>query len=242
MRRIFIFGDSHTNALKKALNGYELPDSSVNFDVHWMLSEKNGTVRGDLRYEDALAIVSELTDKDLLVISLLGTGHNIFGLIKHDIPFYFSDTDQCQCDISHNQLIPISLMHDMFIEFCKKNKKIPDLKKATMARVVHLMTPPPKGDNDYIKSKIESYRDKVVAGVHDINPADTRLKLWNIEMDALQVVCRSYDISVLSPPVDAITDAGFLKKEFYGDDATHVNSSYGKLVINKIIDFIGQGG
>jgi len=134
MARIFIFGDSHTRALKDALNNYDLPDSSLRFDIHWKLKEKNGTVFGDLRYEDALTIASELTEGDLLVISLLGTSHNEFGLIKHEIPFYLSGAVRNKLAGAEGCLIPVNLMRDMFADLCRKNKLIPQLKKTTRAK------------------------------------------------------------------------------------------------------------
>ena len=239
MTRIFVFGDSHTRALKDALNDFKLLEPSLDFDIHWMLSEKNGVVLGDLRYEDALTAASELSESDLLVISLLGTGHNIFGLIEHDIPFYLSDADQSEHTVPDKYLIPINLMYDMFFEFCRKNKRIPGLKKATKAKVVHLMTPPPKGDNDYIKSKISRYRDKVL-GVHDINSTTLRLKLWQLEMQALRDVCEDYGIDIAPPPEHAIDAAGFLRVDYYGGDATHANTKYGKLVLSQLEKFLNR--
>jgi len=61
---------------------------------------------------------------------------------------------------------------------------------------MHLMTPPPKEDNVYIKSVINRYRAKMV-GEYDIQVAEVRLKLWDIEMEALQIVCGEYGINVV---------------------------------------------
>jgi len=230
---IFIFGDSHTRALKDAHNNFKFLEPSLNLNIHWMLSVKNGMVRGDLRYEDALTIASNLSENDLLVISLLGTSHNLFGLIEHEIPFFFSDADQSEHNGPEKHLIPFNLMYDMFVEFSKKNKRIPELRKATKAKVIHLMTPPPKGDNDFIKSKISRYRDKVL-GEHSINSPTIRLKLWQIEMQALQNVCEEYGIYIVPTPEPAFDTGGFLRADYYGGDATHANMKYGKLVLSQL--------
>jgi hypothetical protein len=233
MARIYIFGDSHTRALKNAQGDPNLLYSSLDYDVHWMQSEKNGVIRGDLRYEDALNDVSGLNENDYLVISLLGTYHNIVGLIEHEIPFYLAEDDQSEHVFLDRCLIPASIVSDMFIEFCKKNNRIAALKKATRAQVFHLATPPPKGDNAYIKSKINRYRDKVI-GEYDINPSTIRLKLWQLEMQALSDVCRGYGISFLPPPVEAVDEAGFLRVDYYADDGTHANKKYGILVLSQL--------
>ncbi len=233
MREIFVFGDSHTRALKEALSNRKVAKSIFNFKINWLQTEKNGLRRGDLKYEDAISHVSNLSENDLLVISLLGTGHNIFGLMEHDVPFRISIENDDLTDNINDELIPENLIFDMFFDYSNRSKKIIDLKKSTKAKVVHLMTPPPKSSNDYIKSKIKNYRDKVV-GEYDINPPYVRLKFWSIEMNALQSVCKQYDIDVVSPPQEAIDSDGFLKEFFWGKDATHANSAYGDLVLTQL--------
>jgi hypothetical protein len=233
MARIYIFGDSHTRALKNAQGDPNLLYSSLDYDVHWMQSEKNGVIRGDLRYEDALNDVSGLNENDYLVISLLGTHHNMVGLIAHEIPFYFAGDDQNDNFFLDGCLLPENLVRDTFIEFCKKNNKVPSLKKATRAQVFHLSTPPPKVDNAYIKSKIYRYRDKVI-GEFDINPSTIRLKLWQLEMQSVRDVCWEHGISFLPPPMEAVDEAGFLRVDYYGDDGPHANKKYGILVLSQL--------
>lgn len=233
MARIFVFGDSHTRVLKKASIDYVPSYSSPYFDIHWMLKEKNGKVRGDLRYEDALKIAHEMTENDLLAVSLLGTGHNIFGLIEHEVPLFLLDDIYIDNMLNNRYLIPFNLMYDMFISFCKKNKTLPELKKATKAKVVHLMTPPPKENNHYIKSVITRNSDSEIID-RIINPAEIRLKFWNIEMKAMQSVCENYGIDIVPPPPASITPAGFLSEDYYGSDVTHANAAYGKLVLEQL--------
>lgn len=233
MAKIFIFGDSHTRALNEALGDYIPLNPDIEFYIHWLLKEKNGSVRGDLRYEDALDIAQGLGEEDLLVVSLLGTGHNIYGLLEHDIPFFLSLENKKNNEIKNRQLIPENLALDMFIGFCNKNKRIIELKARSRSKVIHLMTPPPKFDNDYIKSKTNRDRDKMV-GEYDINPPGLRLQLWKVEMKALEMFCAQNSITLIPPPSSSITSEGFLDKKYWGGDATHANALYGQLVLKQL--------
>jgi len=237
MARVFVFGDSHTQALKDALSDYELPNSSLRFDIHWKYKEKKGSARGDLKNEDALRIASSLSENDLLVISLLGTSHNLFGLLKHKIPFYVL-TEQPMPD---QRIIPVNVIFDAFVDLQKKNKLILELKKSTKARTLHLATPPPKFDNDFIKKFIE--KKISVESLHNwygdiVNPPQVRQALWRIEMESMKVVLEELGISLLPPPGSAMTPSGFLKEDYYASDATHANHRYGSLVIAQMVEFL----
>lgn len=239
--RIFVFGDSHTRALLNAANESSTEDDFV-FSIHWMRSEKNGVVRGDLGIEDAFEKIKSLGGQDILVISLLGTAHNIFGLVQHEQPFDLMEAGSSfDMEDLHGQIVPRNIMWDMFEFWGRRNKKIKKLKDCSSVRVFHLMTPPPKQDNGFIESKTAKYRDHVVA-VKGISRAELRLRLWNLEMQVLKHICDEWGIGVIPPPNDAIETEGFLKKEFYGNDATHANTAYGALVLKQLKDIAASGG
>ena len=244
MQRIFVFGDSHTRTLRKAVS-----DEAGNtllpceFDIHWMLTEKNEVVRGDLKYEDAQHIVANLNSRDILVISLLGTAHNIFGLVQHERRFMLIDKQLDSIGITEDiELIPSRCIQDMFDAFCRKNGRIKELKSLSHAPVFHLMTPPPKQDNNFIKQKASRYRDMLISNEYDISPPYLRLRLYQLEMQALTQVCKEWGIDVIPPPTEAITPEGFLKEEYYGSDATHANSAYGKLVVQQLVKLCMANG
>lgn len=237
MRRIFVFGDSHTQAILGAAATASYDD--VKFDIHWMRSEKNGKVRGDLDYEDAKAIASALEPTDLMVISLLGTRHNVVGLLRHEQLFTVYGADGAPSS-GEGALIPRAVMEDVFEDVSQKNKRIAELRSLSRAPVVHLMTPPPKGDNDYVKSRIMRYRDMVV-GEYDLNPAALRLALWQLEMQAMKRVCAGWDVRQLPIHPDAMDEYGFLRHEYYGPDATHANQAYGALVLEQLYTALNAG-
>ena len=233
--QIFIYGDSHTQALLNATKAPDFVSGDVEFDIHWMLSQKKeGKTLGDLSIEKAVEVVNTLKGDDLLVISLLGTAHNIIGLLQHSNPYRLVD-EFALSNILESRfcMIPRNAMLDMFDEWCRKNKRIQKLTSNASVRSLHLMTPPPKEDNDFIESKISSYRNKSTSDFGIADP-QLRLSLWELEMEALSKVCAEWHIGIVPPPPEAITERGFLKKEFYGRDATHANLLYGGLVLKQL--------
>ena len=45
-------------------------------------------------------------------------------------------------------------------------------------------------------------------------------------------------IELIKPPTDTVKKSGFLKEEFYANDATHANAQYGLLVLNQLTDML----
>lgn len=235
MSRVFVYGDSHTRALRNAHANRSSTHSQLQFDIHWMYTEKNGVPRGDLAFEDACAISSNLHSNDLLVISLLGTAHNIFGLLNHDIPYIVAAGVEKSIYIDHNRdvLIPNSVICDLFESWCRKNKRVPLLANKSGAKCFHLMTPPPKESNDFIGSKISVYQNRSIAN-HGVAEPELRIRLWSIEMEVLSRICSEWGIVLVPPPHHSTTERGFLREEFYGTDATHANAAYGELVLQQL--------
>ena len=235
MTRIFVFGDSHTHALKQALTSSSAQDAGTPITVHWRLKEKNGVIRGNLKFDEAKGIISTLTTEDILALSFLGTYHNVIGLLAHERKFFVTDDyTELPCDTLDQDVIPYNVMKEVFYNQAKQDKKIPELVRHCKARIYHLAPPPPKEDNDYIISKTSEYRDRVIYN-YDVNPPNLRLALWNLEMSAIQQLCADYNIKQISPPGECLTKSGFLKSGFYANDATHANKNYGELVLRQLI-------
>ena len=238
---IFIFGDSHTSALSKASKNMENINQNIEFDINWILSEKpNRVVRGNLRLNDALEKVTSLKNNDVVIISLLGTTHNIVGLLQHEEPYSIFNDNKFSELISLNgqlHLIPSNVMFDFFYEHQKRNKSILKIKEKSAIKVFHLMTPPPKKDQDFLQNRIKRYRGRIAKEV-GITPPNIRRNLWYLEMQALSLFCSDHNISLIPPPEETISSDGFLKKKYYANDATHANADYGELVLQQLVRIV----
>jgi len=233
--RIVVIGDSHTRAL---LKGYEdfrqrFP-STGQISIHWLQSEKAGLIRGDLSLTDAETILKSLAPNDLLVLSFMGTLHNIFGLLQHEQPFWVLDAispDDNNVPAGH-YLFPRSMLATLFEHHHTKNKKVPLLRHWTRARVYHLATPPPKADS-FVEAKTKIYRDRAVSEA-GITPQRIRGRMWSIEMECVSRVCKTLGIGFVAPPSPTIMSDYLLRSEYYEDDATHANATYGALVLEQL--------
>ena len=99
------------------------------------------------------------------------------------------------------------------------------------------MPPPPKENIDYIKSKTSNYRGSVIDEIN-LNRSDIRLSLWQLEMEALKKFLCNMGVKLLKPPNQSLSEHGYLKEEYYANDATHANAQYGLLVLNQLTDML----
>ncbi len=230
--KILIFGDSHTKSLKLALEDDNYCDESP-IEIRWIKVEKKGKTTGNLSLEDFQKKASQLNSNDMVVISILGTGHNILGLVRHSMPYtLFSRQSQILPD-NEALVLPYAAMKQIFKEQMKKNKTISSIRKAVKCRLYHLATPPPKECNGFIADQTSKYRNNIVTE-QTLNAPLTRLNIWRAEMEALEELCEEWGVTFVNPPTETITDKGFLRQEFYNKDATHANHLYGHRVISKI--------
>lgn len=232
-RRIVILGDSHTRSLVAAqhLVAESLPD--IEFRIHWLASDKKGVVRGDISIEDSEALLESLGPGDIAAISILGTAHNVLGMLQHEVPFrVMRPGGRAAGEDVGGELIPWHVIRDTFVEMGARSKRIPKIRDGTKARVLHLMTPPPKESTEYMLEKIGLYRKKLASEVGVAAP-EVRLGMWQAERDSLRIVCDQWRIGFLDAPADAMTADGYLRPEYY-EDATHANKEYGELVLRQL--------
>jgi hypothetical protein len=233
--KVLVVGDSHTQALAKAYAaraGGQAKSGDVVFDINWIA--KADKSRGDLPWADALERATSLRPGDALVISIAGALHNGLGLLRHEKPFdVFAPGDESMTLAEGCLVVPEHALWDVFKVMTEPNKKIAALRNKARCRAYHLATPPPKEDGGFITARITRYRDRLVAEA-GVNHAATRLKLWKLEMRVLAHLCSQWSIQLLLPPAETQTTEGFLKPEYYADDATHANAAYGELVLRQL--------
>jgi hypothetical protein len=234
-KKILILGDSHTVSLKMALAARARAEAkAIEFEIRWLMRTNGESKRGDLEFDEALKKAAALAPSDLIVLSILGTAHNLFGLLQHEQPFDFVFAPGDELALPDGvSLIPRGAVWNLLENFMTQNKSVRRIRDAAPCRVHHLYTPPPKQDGDYIAQRAKFYRGLSVSKI-GISSADLRLKLWRVEMDILCALCEAWNISPVAAPEEAFSPQGFLDRKYYGDDATHANVAYGELVLRKV--------
>ena len=107
------------------------------------------------------------------------------------------------------------------------------LRRATKAKLVHIIPPPPKADNAFIERNHETHFAEVLPS-RGVSPPAFRLKFWKLQTRILIQLCAEIGSEVMMPPARALDAEGFLRPEFYAQDATHANWKYGERVLRRI--------
>lgn len=226
-RKILVLGSSHTAAIAKATAGME------DFRTVWVKNPKRPDVNGEMTVDQAIETAATLNPIDVVAVTWLGTYHNIFGLIQHEQPFDFFEPGASDVDETR-QIIPYSVLRAQFTKSIVNEKFIRRIAKETKANVVLLSTPPVKGDNEFIRSRMANYRGQNIREAV-VTPAPIRAKLWRLEIACILDHCTALGIGFVPAPNHSLTCGDFLLPQLYGHDATHANTRYGALVAEQLI-------
>ena len=224
--QLVVLGNSHTEALPRdSLDGFQLV-------IHW-LKVKEAARWGTLTMPEASALAASLAEEDALVLMYLGSLHNIIGLINHEIPYAFLQADGISSRSNGAQIIPVSTLRAFFAESLARDKVVARMKRATKARVFHVMPPPPKQimQVDY-SGKI--YRGGSISD-QGFAPASHRLALWRLEEALVREYVEGLGITHVVRPEHTTTSEGYLAAPYCAKDATHANKAYGKALMDRLV-------
>jgi hypothetical protein len=237
--RIFLFGDSHSHAVQRAIEKRVGKGQGAPLSAHRLLKVKNGKEIGDTSFEDFLELAAGLGPEDVVLSMIGGNQHSVFSLIQHPQPFDFF--------IAHvaadpgMEIIPYRALEEVFARGLRRGdgQSLEALRNATSARVVHVIPPPPKGDNAFITQYHESNfaRDLPSLGV---SSPELRLKFWQLQTRVLEQLCAELGVEVMLPPRRTVDEEGFLRSEYYAQDATHGNWRYGERVLRAVEQRYGK--
>lgn len=240
--RIMIYGDSHANAIKRAISRRHDKQQSMDVEVLSVLKLKNGKPFGDVSIENFIDSIRRLTPNDLVVSAIGGNQHAVFSTIQHPKPFDFHlGADALDDHPAGTQIIPTRALRAYFESGLRSRDgmTLQALRKATSARVIHLIPPPPKEDSKHIEDYHESHFAKEGISALGVSAPALRLKFWRLQTALLHEMCREWGIEVVDPPTEALTEKGFLAPPYYARDATHANVDYGELLLRQIDSLAG---
>lgn len=233
---VVIIGDSHTDAIKRALKGRGSAGPEIQISANRISKVKNGKQIGDLSLEEAEQLAESLAPSGMLVSTIGGNQHQAFGLVQHPEPFDFHDPVSGGPIGQGAHILPYHAIWDVFERGLRggDGTRLQRLKKAARGRCLHLTPPPPKQDAQHILRKFET--DFAAKGILElgVTPAPVRLKLWKLQVRVTQHLCKEWGIELLPPPEGTQDPTGFLLPEFYADDATHANAPYGERVLQQL--------
>jgi len=235
-RTILLFGDSHSYAVQRAIEKRIGKGKDVPLTVHRLLKIKNGTQIGTTSLEAFLELVRPLDSDDVVFSMIGGNQHAVFGTIQHPQPFDFFDLGAVGPAEKGREIIPYRVLTDVFAHGIHNNdgKSILALRKATKARVVHILPPPPKANTAFLEQHHESFFAQKGIALNGVSPANLRLKFWALQTRILSKMCLKFGVEVMAPPKGTVDAAGFLLPTFYANDATHANHLFGEFLLREI--------
>jgi hypothetical protein len=243
---IIILGDSHVAAPKLAMKYRKERLEDCTFEFFRLLRKKGEKERGEVPLQEAISVVGQLESHDLVVSMVGGNQHAVYSTVQHEIPFDFHLPKQKSGVRSDSQeIIPFRMLKEVFQKGISEGHDgtvIASIRNATRARVIHMLPPPPKRDNDHIAQYHESHFAKVGIGDRGVTPPDLRLKFWKMQADILAEFCSEQSVELLWPLPETLDEDGFLLKEFYSSDATHANAAYGELMLQRFENIVSSEG
>ena len=230
--RLLIIGNSHTRMISRALaarTNRGVP-SAHEIEVCWLTTPGKSTF-GDTSREEAQAKVERLGPDDLLVVTWLGTAHNVAGLLEHEIPFSLAETVDGPVDAPPDaQIIPLSLMRAMLDEWIRRDDVVSRYSAVAPCTIVHMMAPPPKE-----KVQPRQKPDQPEEAREDMRFAapQSRLALWKLEAALIRRYVTGLGVRHYESPAGARDTRGFLAESFQAPDVTHANAAYGELCLQE---------
>lgn len=233
---ILLFGDSHSYAVGRAVEKRKGKGHPVPLTVHRLSKEKNGKRIGDTTMEQFLDRIRKLAPDDVVLSMIGGNQHAVLSTIQHPEPFdFFTPQAWGMPQPASCAVVPFKALEDAMTKGLRNGdaKSLRAIRQATAARVVHIIPPPPKADNAFIQGHHESLFAGAGIATLGVSHPVLRLKFWMLQTLVLRRICRKLNIELLMPPRVAVTE-GFLKPDYYADDATHANWRYGERLLREI--------
>jgi hypothetical protein len=234
-RRVLLFGDSHAHAVERAIAkrvGKGLP---VTLTAHRLLKDKGDIQIGNITFEAFLKLASTLGPDDVVVSLIGGNQHAVYSTVQHRLRFDFYSPDVPSIDEAASEIVPYRAIEAVFDTGLRSGdgRLLETLRSATAARIVHVLSPPPKEDSAHI-TRYHETAFKQDLPKRGVSSAHLRLKFWKLQSRIVRQICSELNIEVMAPPKRTVDEGGFLRPEFYATDATHGNWRYGERVIREV--------
>lgn len=239
MNSAIVIGQSHVNAIAEALAQRSTP-SEISL---YRLESKGGMPEpGAISTSEAVALVAGAQSTTPVFLSVLGTYHNILGLLRSGEQFDFLLDPEEIADSTTATQIPHRAIANAFDAIFSASNTLRRLREAANSPLYLLSTPPPKQCNEFIlesfmRQKKPMYRGKSVRDI-GIETPEKRAKLWLMETQLLRRWAKSHAMEFVPAPARAFSEGKFLSRDYYAGDVTHANAAYGALVVEQIEEIL----
>jgi len=171
-----------------------------------------------------------------LVLSLGGNYHNVFGMIENPVPFRVGVPVVGSVPLEDARIfLPRDLVFAQFAIRFEKLFRLGNVirRHYSDATLTYLCPPPPIGDETHLRANPGVFAEFLHLG---FAPRELRLALYRIQVEVMMGYAHKQGACFLPPPPATVDVHGFLMRDFYNNDPTHGNGSYGALVLQQLID------
>lgn len=233
---ILIAGHSHAFSMHMAIQ------NNAKFQKYFGLVSQSDLKKSQVRDSEYWAFVSENSGKATVGLVWNGNQHNIHFLVDSNQQFKvfgLLDDENNFPAISYNRAAELfkptmdelrSVINKFFVD----------------KDFVIVGTPPPKS-KEFLDKKI--HLDKFflnLANELEI-PLDklettrdsTRVAMWRLTQDLTKMIAEEYGAKFIEIPNETIDSQGLLRTEYWTDDLTHANESFGALILEEILEKLG---
>jgi hypothetical protein len=161
MSKALVIGQSHSAAISDALD--LSPADSEQIVVKRLVSKNRTSGPDVVSTEEAVRMAGELREGSAVFLAMMGTGHNLLGLLRAGAHFDFSIGAHDAPDPAARERIPHRAMASAFEEYLQTGRPLEKIHAAAKVPVFLLGSPPPKESSsfmlDYLlrQSKRERY-------------------------------------------------------------------------------------
>lgn len=185
--------------------------------------------------------VIALTAAHRVAISWMGNQHNSKYMLLEPPGFDFMLTQQPDLPIDLGvPLVPEQAVRESFAAtFLGLRWMLGQIAQRGGIKPVLIGTPPPKGDNDAVRALLARERhfvrvaEQMGASLDHVAMSAPllRVKLWRLLQQMMAEIAAEHGLAFWPTPSAAEDAEGFLRREYWSQDATHANAVFGKLML-----------
>lgn len=234
--RLLLYGDSHSEAIFRAAELRAREGRPTAIAIHRARRTKGNIILGDTSLEEFFNLTRRLTESDVVISMIGGNQHAVFSTVQHPVPFDLLEPGATEQSLRpDSQIIPYRALSSVLDSAIRgrDGRTLEKLRSATRAKLIHIMSPPPKRDSEFIRSYHETRFRGDIANL-GVSPPELRMKIWRLQRSLTQALCDELDIELMGSPAKVLDADGFLRREYYGKDATHANRAFGMLVLERL--------
>lgn len=184
---------------------------------------------------DRVQLVTLLGGGHHLALTLLDNGHPM-DVILPDQPELPLRDDAMLVSVDFAKAIFLQLIETPFEILTCMKEAFPDLPFA------QIECPPANGDNDFVRTHLGNYfeANHSPEQLDALSTPAQRYKFWRVQSQMYAQKCVQLGIDYIPVPEQALSADGFLRPEHFGEDSTHANPAYGRVILDALEARLGE--